>query len=61
MKYKPPGEVCSTEGCEMPRRPGQRTCQECHAAYMRVWRRSRKEAREELAHALKAAGIRVAA
>jgi hypothetical protein len=46
--------VCST--CrEHPRRPGQRTCTSCHAAYQRAWRAKAKAdvalARQIIAHA----------
>lgn len=38
MKYKPIPETCK---CGNPRRPGQRLCKSCHAAYMKNWRSKR--------------------
>lgn len=54
MDYKPPSEVCSNPECENQRREGQRTCPECHAKYMRQWRKDRRQALEELVR-----GVRV--
>lgn len=58
MDYKAPSELCS-QGCGRPRRERQRLCQECHASYMRAWRKGHKRAMAKVAEALAAAGIRV--
>ncbi len=49
---KPHKETCSREGCirhlESDREKKQRYCDECHAAYMREWRRSNTFTRNRL-------------
>ena len=36
--------------CGKPAREGQRTCRECHAAYMRRWRSAHVYVKRELLH-----------
>lgn len=45
MKYKSPSDECSNQ-CGRKRRPGQRTCRECHREYMRAHRMLAKQAKQ---------------
>lgn len=44
MKWKEKKKLCK---CGKPRRDGQRICKECHAAYMREWRKQRVYVRKD--------------